>query len=97
MYIPKVVKILYKNYKVEERADLHEGNEELLGQIQYLEEKILPREGTSEQQKKATLCHEIIHGLDDMYCIGLKEKQVEKLGNALYMLILDNSEMFGEG
>lgn len=32
-----------------------------------------------------------------MYCIGLKEKQVEKLGNALYMLILDNSEMFGEG
>lgn len=53
MYIPKVVKILYKNYKVEERADLHEGNEELLGQIQYLEEKILLREGTSEQQKKA--------------------------------------------
>lgn len=48
-------------------------------------------------KKKATLCHEIIHGLDDMYCIGLKEKQVEKLGNALYMLILDNSEMFGEG
>ena len=43
MYIPKVVKILYKNYKVEERADLHEGNEELLGQIQYLEEKILLR------------------------------------------------------
>ncbi len=52
MYIPKVVKILYKNYKVEERADLHEGNEELLGQIQYLEEKILLREGTSEQQKR---------------------------------------------
>ena len=26
-----------------------------------------------------------------------REKQVEKLGNALYMLILDNSEMFGEG
>lgn len=52
MYIPKVVKILYKNYKVEERADLHEGNEELLGQIQYLEEKILLREGASEQQKR---------------------------------------------
>ena len=45
-------------------------------------------------QQEATLCHEMLHGLDDTYSIGLKEKQVEKLGNALYMLILDNPEIF---
>ena len=51
----------------------------------------------TEEQKKATLIHELIHGLDEAYIIGLKEKQVEKLGNALYMLIRDNPEMFKEG
>ena len=50
--------------------------------------------GVSVEQQEATLCHEMLHGLDDMYSIGLKEKQVEKLGHALYMLILDNSEVF---
>lgn len=45
-------------------------------------------------QKQATLIHEIIHGLDEMYCIGLKEKQVVKLGNAFYRLVRDNPQMF---
>ena len=49
------------------------------------------------EQQETTLCHEMLHGLDDMYSIGLKEKQVEKLGNALYMLILDNPGIFREG
>ena len=35
--------------------------------------------------------------LDEVYIIGLKEKQVEKLGNARYMLKRDNPEMFKEG
>ncbi len=94
MNIPEQVKILYKNYRIEKREELHDGAEELYGQIQYLEEKILLRENVSEERQEATLCHEMLHGLDDMYSIGLKEKQVEKLGNALYMLILDNPEIF---
>ena len=36
----------------------------------------------------------MIHALDEMYGIGLKEKQVEKLGNAFYMLQKDNPELF---
>lgn len=51
---------------------------------------------SSDKQKEATFLHEIIHGLDEMYCIGLKEKQVEKLGTALYILLQDNPKMFGE-
>lgn len=96
MNIPKSVKILYKNYEIEKREELHDGAEELYGQIQYLEERILLRADVSEEQQKATLCHEMLHGLDEMYSIGLKEKQIEKLGNALYMLIRDNPELFAK-
>ena len=97
MNIPKTVKILYKTYDVEEQENMHNIQGELYGQIQYLPEKIFLNTGSSDAQKKATLLHECIHGLDDMYCIGLKEKQVEKLGNALFMLIRDNPHMFEGG
>lgn len=97
MNIPGSVKILYKNYKIEKKEELHEGAKELYGQIWYQQEKILLCEDVSEEQQKATLCHEILHGLDEMYSIGLKEKQVERLGNAVYMLIRDNPELFREG
>lgn len=95
--IPGSVKILYKEYEIEEVDNLHDTDGELYGQIQYLPQKIHLNSGSSEEQKKATLIHEIMHGLDEMYNIGLGEKQIEKLGNAVYMLIKDNPEMFRSG
>ena len=68
-----------------------------LGQTQYIEQLILINENASEEQQKATLIHELVHGLDELFGIELKEEQVEKLGNAFYMLIRDNLEMFKEG
>lgn len=56
--------------------------------------RILYKEYDIEHQKNL---HELLHGLDEMYGIDLKEKQVEKLGNALYMLIKDNPKMFERG
>lgn len=94
MVVPKKVKILYKEYTVESVNNLHNESADLYGQIHYLPEKIYLNSESLEEQKKATLIHEVVHGLDDMYGIGLKEKQVEKLGNALYMLIRDNPGMF---
>lgn len=94
MRIPDKVKILYKEYDIEEQNNLHNNGGDLYGQIHYLPEKILLNSESSQEQKQATLIHEIIHGLDEMYCIGLKEKQVEKLGNAFYMMVKDNPQMF---
>lgn len=94
MLIPNKVKVLYKEYTVEEQVNLHDEKGDLYGRIHYLPEKIFLNACASEEQKKATLIHEIVHGLDEMYDIDLKEKQVEKLGNALYMLIKDNPGMF---
>lgn len=97
MNIPKAVKILYKTYEVEQKENIHDGQDDLYGQIHYLPEKIILNSESSENQKRATLIHECIHGMDEMYRIDLKEEQVEKLGNALYMLINDNPQMFGGG
>ena len=94
MIIPNKIKVLYKNYKIRQVENLHSDDGELYGQVRYLDEVIDLSVAASEDQKKCTLVHEIIHAIDETYCIGLKEKQVEKLGVALYMLILDNEEIF---
>lgn len=94
MNIPESVNILYKKYDIEMVDNLHDEKGDLYGQIRYLPEKIYLNSAAKEQQMKATLIHEVIHAMDEMYNIGLKEKQVEKLGNAFYMLIEDNPELF---
>lgn len=97
MNIPEKVKVLYKEYTIEEQENLHDDGTDLYGQVHYLPEKILLNIDSSDEQKKATLIHELIHALDEMYCIKLEENLVEKLGTAMYMLIRDNPNMFGGG
>lgn len=94
MKIPKRIKILYKNYTIEYADNLHDDGEDLYGQIQYLPERILLNSAASEEQHKATLIHEVLHGMDELHNIGLEENQVKKLGVAFYMLIKNNPEMF---
>lgn len=88
------VKVGYKHYKVKEEQNLHESEAELQGQIRYLEQEIALREDMTEESKEATLMHECLHALDEMYGIELSEEQVERLGNALYMFIEDNPQVF---
>ncbi len=97
MIIPESVSILYKDYAIGTENHMRDDNcAELYGQINYLDQTITLSNASSLEQKKATLIHELIHGIDEMYSIGLKEKQVEKLGNGIFMLIRDNPEMFLE-
>lgn len=96
MNIPQKVKILYKEYEVHEQPNIHDEQGDLYGQIQYLPQVILLNADAGEESKKATLIHEVLHGLDEMYHIELKEKQIEKLGNALYMFIKDNQRIFDD-
>ena len=96
MKILKKIKVLYKEYTVEETVNLHDNGGDLYGQIHYLPEKILLNTDASEEQRKATLLHEIMHALDEIYNIGLEEEQVDKLGNAIYMLQKDNPGLFVE-
>lgn len=96
MVIPQKIKILYKDYTVIQEQNVHDGRDDLYGQIDYAGQVIRLDERYSAEQKKSTLIHEIVHGLDDMYQIGLSEKKVSKLGVAFYQMIKDNPELFGE-
>ena len=73
MNIPESVNILYKKYDIEMVDNLHDEKGDLYGQIRYLPEKIYLNSAAKEQQMKATLIHEVIHAMDEMYNIGLKE------------------------
>lgn len=58
-----------------------------LGMICYKENEIRINEDMSENQKKETLCHEMVHGIlihlgfDDL---SNNEQFVQSLGNAIY-------------
>ena len=98
MIIPDSAQILYKKYTVGFNSNMRNDKGDLLyGQIDHIEQLITLNEDAGIEQQKATLMHEMVHGLDELYGIGLKEKQVEKLGVALYMLVRDNPGMFTEG
>lgn len=97
MIIPDSAQILYKKYTVGFNSNMRNDKGDLLyGQIDHIEQLITLNEDAGIEQQKATLMHEMVHGLDELYGIGLKEKQVEKLGVALYMLVRDNPGMFTE-
>lgn len=94
MKLVEKVKILYKTYVVKQIDNLHDGGGDLYGQVDYIEQIIRLNPRAQLDQAKSTLLHEIIHALSEVYCIDLKEEQVEKLGTALYQLTLDNPELF---
>ena len=97
MIIPDSAQILYKKYTVGFDSNMRNDKGDLLyGQIDHIEQLITLNEAAGIEQQKAILMHEMVHGLDELYGIGLKEKQVEKLGVALYMLVRDNPGMFTE-
>lgn len=96
MIIPEKVKILHLDYDVSLADNIHDRGGDLLGQVDFLCQKIRLNAGASEEQKRETLLHEIIHAMDEKFRIGLKERQVEQLGVAIYNLVKDNPEMFND-
>lgn len=96
MRIPDTVKILYRTYRVEEEENIHEGEYDLFGKVTYLPPVITLNAKMEKEQKENTFLHEVIHALDDAYVIGLSEKQVERLGSALYVFARDNPGVFEE-
>ena len=83
MNVPETVKIGYKDYAVEIVPQLDDGTNELYGECAYDIEKIRLCARYPVNQQKCTLIHELIHALDDMYHVGLSEKQTIRLGKGL--------------
>ena len=88
------IKIGWKTYEIMNASrdtTLTMGGEECYGQIDYDQNRILlNKEFARTDQGKATLAHEILHGISEMYHLDLDEAIVERLGDALFTLIKDN-------
>lgn len=97
MNIPEKVRIGYVdlNVKMHDKEVILDNNV-VYGKISFSTGNIDISEIYNEDQHKCTFIHECVHGLDNVYEIGLKENQVKKLGIALYTFIRDNPEIFKE-
>lgn len=88
MSLPKVLRIVGKNYAVE---TMKLGDD--YGECNDQTQTIKIAEDIAHGMERDTLLHEAIHAID--YCMQLKmsEKQVCGLGTALYALLADNPEL----
>lgn len=55
--------------------------------------KIVLENGCRPDLMASTLLHEIIHAIDLLNCLGLKEDQVAPLSQGLYQVIRDNPKV----
>lgn len=88
------IKIGWKTYDirvVEPKQTLFIGGNECFGTIDYINRVIELNHNNDEEQNIATLIHEVIHGVSEMYKLDFEEDTVERLGDALYTLFKDNS------
>lgn len=91
------VKIGWKDYKViksKPEMALNSDGGICYGKIFYDKREIYINDDYDEEQQKVTLLHEVLHGVDEIYGLGLSEDQVEGLGHGLYALIKDNPTLF---
>lgn len=95
MNIPESVKIGYKDYKINKSDnDVISDNTVCYGEIQYDNGVINISKKHSEDQVNCALIHECVHGIDDIFDVGLSEEQITKLGKGLYGFIKDNPSLF---
>lgn len=91
MKIPNQIKVGPFSYKIELTDVVSEENPDLVGRVNHdIDKSIRIDNSLDTDRAQATLFHELIHCVDSFMLIGLKEKQIEQLGNGLFMVLNDN-------
>ncbi|MDI6617889.1 MAG: hypothetical protein QME45_04315 [Clostridiales bacterium] len=97
MNIPDKIKIGFKDYEVQKvKGNVIDDKDICYGVIHYDDCFIEISTIYSDDTQKCALMHEVIHGIDDIFDIGLEEKQVQQLAKGLYEVIKDNPGIFKE-
>ena len=89
----KKIKIMATTYDVEE-VDQIDKYTRLLGQIQYVEQKIMIDKNISEDMKRETLIHEILHGILEKLGynnINDDEQKVHSIASTMYLVLKENN------
>lgn len=99
MKIPNTVKIDGMEYTITltNETIMNEDFKVLLGRIDYTQCKIVLDGKANEQTVKATLMHEIVHGIMKERNIDMQTEQetfIDEIAKGFYNLINDNPEMF---
>lgn len=87
------VKIGWKEYAVkylEPQETLIIDAGECYGSILFNKKEIHINKEYDDEQKEATLIHEVLHGIEDMYNLELGEETVTRLAQAIYTVLKDN-------
>ena len=94
MNIPKKLKIGGKVYTVEITDKLFLGNANVSAEIMH-NDLVIRVSPQAQGKMEADFLHELIHGIFDH--LGYRdhdEKRVDELAQALYMVIVDNPDVF---
>lgn len=89
----KNLKILATEYTVEEVEQIDK-YQRLLGQIEYVEQKIKIDKSISEDMKKEVLLHEILHGILEKLGyteINEDEQKVQSIASTMYLVLKENN------
>lgn len=90
--LPESIIILGIPYKIERAAYISK-DEYLLGQIDFIGQKILIDEALSEEKANTVLLHEMIHGIFESLGMGEEnqnEPMVQSLATAIYVCLKNN-------
>ena len=86
---PAKVKVLGQTFSINyvNGAPLEDDD---LGECSVDNLTISVRDGLSPEKERLILTHELVHAIEDVLGLRLKEKQVEGLETGIYALIRDN-------
>lgn len=90
----KEIKIGWKTFKIEKTNidnRLIYNPITCYGEIIFDDDVIRLNERNSKEQDDATLIHECLHGISDMYTLDMSEDLITKLGNAISTVLSQNN------
>ena len=97
MKIPKSVKVGGTTYRVKVTNNLELGSKNYSGEIRYASREIRIAKNNNKEMLCATFLHELFHAIFDFHGHQQHdEKLIEELANALFMIIVDNPDIFSD-
>ncbi|MER2061395.1 MAG: BC1881 family protein [Aerococcus urinaeequi] len=93
IYMMDKVKIGYRTYDVQEVpvVDIHDT---LKGNINFVDQVIKVSDFMTDDDKRETLIHEVLHGVEEFMGLDIPEEHIKQLGRGLAMVIADNPGIF---
>jgi hypothetical protein len=95
--IPEKIKIGFKDYEIKKiDGNIVDDNKVCYGRILYNDCKIEISTKYNKSIQDCTLLHETLHGIDDVFNIGIPEEHIVQLAKGLLQVIKDNPGIFKE-